>query len=174
MTNTNKLIRFYDGCDGGKTGFTNQAGFCLAATAKRGEMRLISVVIGAESSAARFEGVKSLLNYAFAAFESRKLLEAGAPIGERLAVRGCKQREIEVCAETPLALFCRKGEEPDADVEIRLDGSVKPPFGKGTPVGEAVLYRSGVEVARCRLLAAEAAEKFSWGEAYREIASKWN
>ncbi|MDE6274745.1 MAG: D-alanyl-D-alanine carboxypeptidase, partial [Clostridiales bacterium] len=65
ITNTNKLIRFYDGCDGGKTGFTNQAGFCLAATAKRGDTRLVSVVIGADSSANRFEGTKSLLNYAF-------------------------------------------------------------------------------------------------------------
>ena len=61
MTNTNKLIRFYEGCDGGKTGFTNQAGFCLAATAKRGDMRLVSVVIGAESSDKRFESTKNLL-----------------------------------------------------------------------------------------------------------------
>jgi D-alanyl-D-alanine carboxypeptidase (penicillin-binding protein 5/6) len=66
ITNTNKLVRFYDGCDGGKTGFTNQAGFCLAATAKRNDMRIISVVIGEENSANRFDDVRSMFDYAFA------------------------------------------------------------------------------------------------------------
>ena len=66
ISNTNKLVRFYDGCDGGKTGFTNEAGFCLAATAKRDNTRVISVVIGEENSAPRFEDVKTMFNYAFA------------------------------------------------------------------------------------------------------------
>ena len=66
ITNTNKLVRFYDGCDGGKTGFTNQAGFCLAATAKRGGMRVISVVIGEQDSKTRFDDVRSMFDYAFA------------------------------------------------------------------------------------------------------------
>ena len=66
ITNTNKLVRFYDGCDGGKTGFTNEAGFCLAATAHRNGMRVISVVIGEENSANRFEDIRTMFDYAFA------------------------------------------------------------------------------------------------------------
>ncbi|HBJ97833.1 MAG TPA: D-alanyl-D-alanine carboxypeptidase, partial [Clostridiales bacterium] len=65
ISNTNKLVRFYEGCDGGKTGFTGEAGFCLSATAKRGAMRLISVVIGGENSKERFNGVRTMFNYAF-------------------------------------------------------------------------------------------------------------
>ena len=173
ITNTNKLIRFYEGCDGGKTGFTNQAGFCLAATAKRGDTRLISVVIGAESSDKRFQSVKNLFNYAFAAFESRKIVEAAKPIDIKLAVRGGKQKEISVCADRDLALFCKRGEEVDATTEILLPDHVKAPLAAGADVGEAILYRDGVEAGRCRLLAAEPAEKFSYGDAFREIAGEW-
>lgn len=173
ITNTNKLIRFYDGCDGGKTGFTNQAGFCLAATAKRGDMRLVSVVIGAENSDKRFASVKNMLNYAFANYESRKIVPADKPLEQKLPVRGCKQKEISVCPERSLTVFAKKGEEVDAKAEIVLS-EVKAPFGPGTVVGEAVLYCGGVEKDRCKLVAAEGAEKFSWGEAYREIAQNWN
>lgn len=174
ITNTNRLTRFYDGCDGGKTGFTNQAGFCLAATAKRGEMRMISVVIGAESSAKRFEGVSSMLDYAFANYENKIVAEAGTPIETKLAVRGAKQREITVCPEGTLSVFRKKGEADDFTTEISLNDDVKAPLEKGAVVGEAVLYRSGVEAGRCRLLAGEDAERFGWKDAYRESARHWN
>lgn len=77
ITNTNKLIRFYEGCDGGKTGYTSEAGFCLAATAKRGDTRLVSVVIGSDQSQKRFSESKAMLNYAFNCYENKKILEAG-------------------------------------------------------------------------------------------------
>ena len=69
MTNTNKLVRAYRGCDSGKTGFTNEAGFCLAAAAERGGMRVISVVIGADSSERRFQAASSLFDHAFDNFD---------------------------------------------------------------------------------------------------------
>lgn len=174
ITNTNKLIRFYDGCDGGKTGFTNQAGFCLAATAKRGDMRMISVVIGAESTDKRFEGIKNMFNYAFATYESRKIIPCDLPMNQKLAVRGCKQKEISVCAERSLIVFAKKGEQMGISTEIILNEDMKAPFEAGTEVGKVILYREGMEIDRCKLLAAESAEKFSYGEAYKEIAEKWN
>ena len=74
LVNTNKLIRYYKGCDGGKTGSTNEAGYCLAATAKRGDMRLIGVVLGAENAKARFASTSDLLNYGFNNFINNKML----------------------------------------------------------------------------------------------------
>lgn len=175
ITNTNRLIRFYGGCDGGKTGFTSQAGFCLAATAKRAETRLVSVVIGAESSAKRFEGVQNLFNYAFANFENKIVAEEGAPIaGVGLPVRGSKQKTVSVCPERTLSIFRKKGEADDFTAEYTLYDGVKAPIEAGTVVGEAVLYRAGVEAGRCDLIAAENAGKFSWGEAYREAARNFN
>ncbi len=173
ITNTNKLIRFYEGCDGGKTGFTSEAGFCLAATAKRGDTRLISVVIGAENSDKRFQSVKNLFNYAFAAYESRKIVEAGKPLETKLDVRGGKQKQIAVRAERDLAIFCKRGEEVNATAEFSLTKGVKAPLEEGAEVGEAILYRDGVEVARCRLLAAEPAERFGYGDAFKKAAGEW-
>ena len=173
MTNTNKLIRSYDGCDGGKTGFTNEAGFCLAATAKKGEMRVISVAIGAESSDARFTAVRSLFDYAFDGFESCTLLQAGIPLEASLAVRGSKAKEIAVLPEETLAYVRRRGTEENYTVGYTFEEAVAP-ISRGQSVGEAVLYRDGVETARTRLLAAEDAARFTWRDAYAEGAESWN
>ena len=174
MTNTNKLIRFYEGCDGGKTGFTNQAGFCLAATAKRGDMRLISVVIGAESSDKRFESAKNMMNYAFNAYESRKLVEAGKTCEFSVSVRGSKIKEIGVMPEHTLTTFAKKGEKTDAEVRYELKEDVKAPVQAGDCVGEAIVYVNGVESGRTNLLAASGAERYSYGDAFLEGAENWN
>ncbi len=174
ITNTNRLIRSYDGCDGGKTGFTNQAGFCLAATAKRGETRLISVVIGAESSAKRFEGITNLLNYAFATYENKVIAEAGKAIDQKLPVRGSKQREISVCPQSTLSVFQKKGETGNCTAEYLFSEPVKAPLKEGTVVGEAILYRDGVEAGRCNLIAAESADKLTWSDAFKEATRNWN
>src|SRR5699024_9014750 len=75
MANTNKMIRSYSGCDAGKTGFTDEAGFCLAASAMRGNMRVVSVVIGADSSKTRFEKTKEAFDYAFANYSNKVILD---------------------------------------------------------------------------------------------------
>lgn len=174
ITNTNKLIRFYEGCDGGKTGFTNQAGFCLAATAKRGDTRLISVVIGAESSDKRFAGTKNLFNYAFNCYESKKILDASGTLEQKIAVRGSKTAEIELKAENSVSVFCKKGETGNISVEYFLEDSVKAPVALGDEVGYAVVFRDGIEVGRTRVLAAQDAERFSWWDAFHDTAEHWN
>ncbi|MFQ7078228.1 MAG: D-alanyl-D-alanine carboxypeptidase family protein [Christensenellaceae bacterium] len=88
ISNTNRLVRFYEGCDGGKTGFTNQAGFCLAATAKRGGMRLIAVVIGEDSSDHRFGDTRTMLDYAFATYTLKTVVDENNPLSETAAVSG--------------------------------------------------------------------------------------
>lgn len=174
ITNTNKLIRYYDGCDGGKTGFTNEAGFCLAATAKRGETRLVSVVIGSESSKSRFSSVSNLFNYAFNCYENKKLLEAGKPIERKLQVKGSRTKEIEVCAENTLSIFTEKGKAEGFQVEYMLADCLRAPVHAGDEAGIAVLYRDGVEIARTKLVAVQDAKRYSWWEAYREGAQNWN
>ena len=172
ITNTNKMIRTYQGCDGGKTGFTNEAGFCLAATAKRGETRLVSVVIGAESSQARFGGTAEMLDFCFHCYESRTLLEAGTALEERASVSGSRKKEIAIVAETPLCAFGKRGEKGDYSVSIEL-GETAAPIARGEEVGSAVLYRDGVEIARTRLLADEDAPRMTWWDAFRETLRSW-
>ncbi len=170
ITNTNKLIKSYTGCDGGKTGFTSEAGFCLAATAKKGETRLISVVIGASDSKKRFKDVGAMLDYAFERYETKTLLNT-APLEEKLPVRGSR-KSVEVAPERPLKVFVKRGETEDYTLSLEL-GEAMAPLKKGEKVGSASVYRGGVEVDRCDLLSLEDALKMSWWEAVQETARNW-
>ena len=174
MTNTNKLLRKLEGCDGGKTGFTQEAGFCLAATAKRGETRLVCVVIGAESSDARFECTARLLNETFATHERRVVAAADRPMENALAVRGSRSDRIGYAPERSLGIFVKKGEKADVRTELIPPGDVRAPVMRGDRVGEAVLLRDGVEIDRCALISLDDAPRYSYGEAFREGAHLWN
>ena len=174
MTNTNKLLRKLEGCDGGKTGFTQEAGFCLAATAKRGETRLVCVVIGAESSDARFECTARLLNETFATHERRVVAAADRPMENALAVRGSRSDRIGYAPERSLGIFVKKGEKADVRTELILPADVRAPVMRGDRVGEAVLLLDGVEVDRCALISLDDAPRYSYGEAFREGARLWN
>lgn len=174
MTNTNKLLRKLEGCDGGKTGFTQEAGFCLAATAKRGETRLVCVVIGAESSNARFECTARLLNETFATHERRVVAAADRPMENALAVRGSRSDRIGYAPERSLGIFVKKGEKADVRTELILPADVRAPVMRGDRVGEAVLLRDGVEIGRCALISLDDAPRYSYGEAFREGAHLWN
>ena len=174
MTNTNKLLRKLEGCDGGKTGFTQEAGFCLAATAKRGETRLVCVVIGAESSDARFECTARLLNETFATHERRVVAAADRPMENALAVRGSRSDRIGYAPERSLGIFVKKGEKADVRTELILPADVRAPVMRGDRVGEVVLLLDGVEVDRCALISLDDAPRYSYGEAFREGARLWN
>lgn len=171
ITNTNKLIRSYTGCDGGKTGFTNEAGFCLAATAKRGNMRLISVVIGAENSKQRFSDTATMLDYGFNNFECRELIARGE-LDCRASVSGSKKHEISVIAERPLTYFARRGEKGEATTHVELR-PLKAPILAGEEVGYAALHVGGVEISRIALRAGEDAPEYTWWEALQETAKGW-
>ena len=173
ITNTNKLIRSYDGCDGGKTGFTSEAGFCLAATAKRGDTRLISVVIGADNSKSRFAGITSMFDYAFNCYETRAILEADKELEERATVSGSRVKDVSVVAEHPLCAFTRRGEKGDFQVSVDLRSDLRAPLAKGDEVGTASLYLNGVEVCVTRLLANEDAPRMTWFDALRETVRQW-
>ena len=172
MTNTNKLVRAYRGCDSGKTGFTNEAGFCLAAAAERGGMRVISVVIGADSSERRFQAASSLFDHAFDNFESVSYLTAGEH-AKTLPVRGSRVRTVGAAGKETLAAVRRRG--TDETCELRIEtGEVCAPVKAGDNVGTAVLFREGVEIGRTDLVALEDAPRYSWWDALREEARLWN
>ena len=174
MTNTNKLIRQYDGCDGGKTGFTNEAGFCLASSAKRGEMRVVSVVIGASDSKTRFAAAKDLFDYAFDNFESKTYLAAGEVLPETIVVRGSKVKQVEYAPKETLSVLRKRGTEETFSVTMELSDQLSAPVEAGQSVGHAILLRDGVEIARTELVSCSDAPKYTWWEAYREEARRWN
>jgi D-alanyl-D-alanine carboxypeptidase (penicillin-binding protein 5/6) len=154
MTNTNKLIRFYDGCDGGKTGFTNEAQHCLAATAKRGDTRFIAVVVGAPDSKTRFKEVSDMFNYGFANYESKVMLDTSTKL-DPVKVIGGKQSVVDVVPAGKLIAFSKKG-VGEYVVVLEYDDNVRAPLAAGDVVGKAKLVDGAGNIVRETPLTASA------------------
>ena len=134
LSNTNKLIRFYQGATGLKTGYTSQAGHCLSATARRGQMHLVAVVLGAGSSAERFSACRTMLDYGFANFS---LLSP--QVGEnRVPVRLGQEKTVRAVPGGDTNLLLEKGVKPQ--VKIELEESVPAPVSQGQALGTMTVY----------------------------------
>ena len=144
LTNTNKLIRNYDGCDGIKTGFTNAAGFCLSASAKKGDTRMIAVVLGGTDSKTRFAVAEKLLNYGFSNYETKQFYAAGDVVQEGLEIAGLADGIFNVLAKDELSALIEKG-EAQPEVEITLQENIEPPLIAGDVIGKARI-RMGEDV----------------------------
>jgi len=150
LSNTNKLIRAYEGCDGGKTGFTNEAMYCLSATAKRGNTRLISVVIGSPTSKERNAENAKLFNYGFANYETRQLVKLGEVVGDPVAVAQGKEEFVNLLTDAELYHFSKKGKK-----ELTLEAvsaTLKAPVAQNQVAGEVVVKLDGEEVGRINLV----------------------
>lgn len=171
MTNTNKLVKFYNGCDGGKTGFTSEAKFCLAATAARDGMRVIAVVAGADSSKSRFNAVSSMFNHAFGSFKAEKLLGAGELAAQRVKVAGGKERSVGVTVSEDIVRLAPRSDKAAAELRLELPDKVKAPVRKGDVVGKGYLVVDGTAVREFDLVAAEDVARASVWDLFRRIGS---
>ena len=167
MTNTNKLVRFYQGCDGGKTGFTSEACHCLAATAVRNGMRVFAVVVGATDSKTRFKEVSDMFNYAFANYEQKVYLADNEKVGD-IDVVGGKAKSAEVVSDGQLTFFGKMGQSACTVTVEQLD-HIQAPVRKGDIIGTARLLRDGEEVASVKLVAACGVEAKSYLDYVKEI-----
>ena len=172
LTNTNKLSRFYNGCDGGKTGFTKEAGSCLSATAKRDDTRLICVVIGAPTSKERNSEVSKLFNYGFANYSTNVVMSEQEAEKITVNVNNGKVERIFCKTNKPLSYFGKR--TPVQDVEVKfVPESVSAPVKKGERVGRAEAYADGKLVACVDVFAAESVEKRDIADVIRDVARHW-
>ena len=166
LSNTNKLIRFYSGATGLKTGFTSGAGYCLSASAQREGMELIAVVMGCESSADRFAACKSMLDYGFANFalvsaETEQKAEVSVKLGKTAAVTA------EPGADTQLLID--KAQRSSVTTQVSLEESVTAPVSKGQRLGTLTVKAREQVLAEVPLVAAEGVERLSWGDLFVKI-----
>lgn len=172
MTNTNKLIRSYGACDGGKTGFTNEAGFCLASTAKKDGLRLVSAVLGAKSSKSRFDSATAMFNYGFSNYSNKIVLDETVNLSDKFAVENGKKEEVSVHAERSGYVFTSNNEKPEITKNV-VSFSLKAPIEKGSVVGKVEIYKNGVICDTVKLLASEGVEKAGYGDNLKKVASRW-
>ena len=173
LVNTNRLVRFYEGADGVKTGSTQEAGFCVSASAKRGELRFVAVVLGAASSKERFSIATSMLDYGFDHYAYKTLDPGTAPSLSGLAVDNAKGETVDLYLAKPLRYLCKKGEESTLRVEYQAPASLYAPFEKGQALGSAVVYRNDEVIDRVSLVAGRSVNPTGFLVNLRAIFRLW-
>ena len=162
LVNTNKLIRFYEGATGLKTGTTDKAGYCVTASAKKNGMELVAVILDGQTSDLRFSAAKALLNYGFANYElanpdigSEALLSVDVTCGTK--------RTVDLDFTKQNRLLTEKGRGGDIEVKLELEQSVAAPVEKGQVLGKAEFLLDGQVILQRELYAADTVDKKTFG-----------
>lgn len=155
LTNTNRLVRFYPGCDGLKTGSTSEAKYCLSATAEKNGMRLIAVVLGVPNSQTRFDEARAMMDYGFSAYHRVEAARAGDLVGVTVPVRLGARDQVDAALGEGLALLLRAGDESKLRFEAALAESVTAPVQAGDELGSVDILLDGKVIARIPAVAAQ-------------------
>ncbi len=158
LTNTNRLVRYYDGCNGLKTGSTDKAGFCMSATAKRGEMQLIAVVMGADTRDIRNAEAKKMLDYGFSSYTLYKRPFEDIATAK---VLGGVCSDVTLSTEE-ISFILPKGAEKSLEIKTDCPQTVKAPIATGDEVGYVEYILNGKTVAKTKIVAQNSSEKISF------------
>ena len=166
LANTNKLLRTYTGLTGMKTGYTQEAGHCLSATATRGDTTLIAVVLGGESSKGRFASAAALLDYGFSGYT---FLRRSVGVLDPIPVIKGKIDKVSVSVDGEFCCVLQKNKTAALTVEVTTDESLQAPVSAGQTVGKAVLLQDGKEIASLPVVADHGAEKAGFFDYFRKM-----
>ncbi len=172
LVNTNKMIRFYQGATGLKTGTTSKAGCCVAASAERNGTHLVAVIMGSPTSDDRFNAAKSLLNWGFANFETVSLVPDESLLTEVNVVGGYKN-SFRPVVEPISPLLLKKGSADALKQSVRLVTDVHAPVVAGETVGMLTFSVGDKTVAQCRIVSPEEIKKLDFAEILRRLLSSF-
>jgi len=162
LVNTNKLVRFYPGADGIKTGYTSEAKFCLSASATRDGMRVIAVVMGAPNTKVRNAEVSQMLDYSFAQYMNYSVIEKGETIGS-LEIEKGMERKLDVVAEQPFRVLVKRGSNTEQiHYAVDLEQSIKAPVVQGQPIGKLSIYQGDQVLKEYDLASPVDIDKVNW------------
>ena len=173
LTNTNRLVRFYKDCDGMKTGSTNEAKYCLSATAERNGMRLIAVVLGVPNSQTRFDEARAMLDYGFSAYSLTPVAREGDWIGMQVPVKLGAKDQVDAALGTGLSLLLRSGMKDQLSFEAELPESVTAPVRAGDPLGNVWVLLSGKRIAQLPAVAAQDVRLPGMLEGFMRLWENW-
>ena len=167
LVNTNKLVRFYKGTTGLKTGTTSVAKYCLSATAERDNLSLVAVIMGGETSSDRFEGAKKLLDFGFANFAFSQI---GADLKEtEIPLLKAEKKTLKVKAEEEISLLSQKSAKNDIKRETEWNKNISAPIKKGQTVGYVNIYNGEENIGKIPIKAAENIKKMTFGLSFGKI-----
>ena len=165
LVNTNKLVRFYDGVDGMKTGYTEEAGYCLTATAKKNGMRLIAVAMKEPDSNTRNSEVTNMLNYGFSNYYAESIITTKTNLGKVEVIKG-KDKYVTIVPKENVSIINDKSKDKiKANYEVKIDDVVAP-IKKGDKVGSLILKEDGVKTKEIDLTVKNDVKKANFIELY--------
>ncbi len=173
LVNTNILIRKYNGVDIGKTGFTDEAGYCLSASCNKNNLRLISVVIGTKSTKDRFSITTNLLNYGFANFENKCVLKQADNL-DNISVKGAKQKEIEIEYSNDFYNLTKKGEKGEYKTKIEINENLKAPLKQGDVVGKVYVVKDGVVIGEVNIVSKNDVSKSTYKDSLNKVIDNFS
>ncbi len=172
LSNSNKMVRYYQGTDGLKTGYTREAGHCIAATAVRGDTRYLAVILAAPDSDTRFDEARKLLDYGFANFESIPVVSAGQEVAKIRVDKG-KEVLVGLAVAEDFRLLVEKGSKPEIKQEIEAASLARAPLPAGEPLGSLLIYRDGEPDGRIDLLAAAEVPRAGFTDLLCRVLVAW-
>lgn len=170
LTNTNRLVRFYKGCTGLKTGSTDEAGCCLSASAERDGMELISVTLGSPNTDERFAAGRKLLDYGFANFALVKMTPPEEYLSPVAVKHGTAEAVRPVCEE-PAAFLLKKGQAEGVEQSVYLPETLEAPIKAGDVIGRVTVTLNGGEIGGYAITAEEDVPRMSFFEALKKLFS---
>ncbi|MDE6372747.1 MAG: D-alanyl-D-alanine carboxypeptidase, partial [Clostridia bacterium] len=170
FVNTNKLIKQYSGCKGGKTGYTDNAGHCLSACAERNGMKVVATIVGGTDSKSRFNQVRSMFDYSFANYVNKIFYRKGDSLGS-IQVKKSPIKSIEVACGEDITKFSKVGASSE-DLQIVLPQELKAPIKKGDVVGKAVYQMDGQERS-VDIIAMQDAKKSTFLDFIKDVTGEW-
>ena len=173
LTNTNRLVRFYEGCDGLKTGSADVSKYCLAATAQKNGLRLIAIVLGTPHSQTRFNEARSMLDYGFANYRRAVILNKGDRLGKTVRVKLGLQEEVEAAAGSGISMLIRPGQEKQLSLEVELPEEVTAPVHAGDALGVIRVKLGNEIIAKLAAVAAQDVAMPGLLEGFMKLFANW-
>ncbi len=164
IINTNKLVRFYSGCDGLQTGSNGTENYCISMTAKKGQFRPIVVILGATNATKRSAGAQELMDYTFANFSATTVVKKDAVVKKSIKINdSIESAKIDALASEDFSLLLKKGEEKQITKEVVLNENLSAPLKKGDIIGQLIVKKGEEEIKRIDIYAStDVAEAGIW------------
>lgn len=172
LTNTNKLIKWYDGATGLKTGSTGKAMYCLSGTAEKNGMELIAVVMGAPDPKTRFREVMKMFDYGFANYTVIKSREKNSSVGQVAVFKG-KENFVNGIIKDDVKVVAPKGSKSEIEVKCQFSPGISAPFSAGAKLGEAVFVFEGKEVGKSDIVAQNGVKKAGLFDIFKKLSVMW-
>jgi len=173
LVNTNRLVKFYPGVDGLKTGYTREAKYCLTATAEKDGMRLISVVFGAPTPKERNAQVTKMLDYGFSQYKAHSMFKRNEIVSNVKVGKG-SEKTVELVTSEPISVLTKKGENiDDVKQEVVVNEEVQAPVEKGDKLGKLIIKKNDQVLSESPLVAKENITEASWWKLFKRTVGSF-